>query len=232
MSTRSTVTSQKGDRRSLVHLSRFFILVLVFLTIAPSYSHGVEPEGPPRPECDTLSGATRAKLPLMRTAILDVGMYVGLMVLWPHAFLPTEGSRAQFRESWTQPPYMNGSRIFFELDDDPWVINTVLHGLYGSEVYLAGRTYGHNGFVSFLYAVFASFTWEYLVESWFQRPSGIDLAWTPFAGAVIGELRYQLIRLILRGVSTRVLRNILVTIIDPLGQMERAIMGCRLNCGD
>lgn len=169
-------------------------------------------------------------MPLVRITLLDAGMYAGLVALWPHAFAPDAGSRAQMRESWSRSPYMNYNRFFFELDDDPWVINGVLHGLYGSEVYLSGRTMGHNGLVSFLYAVFASTTWEYLVEGWFHQPSAIDLTWTPFAGAVLGELRLQLIRIIDRRVNLRFMRGFLITILDPIGQVERALLGCALDC--
>jgi hypothetical protein len=207
------------------------MLTLLLLIQAPCRAN-TDAEGPPRPTtCDSLAGTTRAILPLARIAVLDLAMYAGLVILWPHAFSPDQGSREQFRESFSERPYMNYNKVFFELDDDPWVINGVLHGLYGSEVYLSGRTIGHSGLVSFLYAMFASVTWEYLVEGWFHQPSAIDLAWTPVAGAVIGELRFQLLRLIMRHVSSRMLRNILMTTIDPVGQLERAIIGCTIHCG-
>ncbi len=219
----------RGDRLAWPYVP--CLLMCILIVQSPCIAK-TDTEGPPRPTtCDTLSGATRVKLPLARIVALDLAMYAGLVILWPYAFSPSEGSIEQFRESWTERPYMNYSKIFFELDDDPWAINTVLHGLYGSEVYLAGRTIGHSGLVSFLYAMFASVTWEYLVEGWFHQPSAIDLAWTPVAGAVIGELRFQLLRIIMMHVSSRMLRNILMTTLDPIGQLERAIMGCTIRCG-
>ena len=213
-----------------IHMRLLGGMLLVLVLLLPVYTNCTEIEGPPAPTCDALSGATKNKLPLIRTVMLETGMYVGLMVLWPHAFLPREGSARQLKESWTHLPYMNYHKNFFELDDDPWVINGVFHGIFGSEIYLAGRTYGHNGLISFLYAEMASFVWEYLVEGWFHRPSLIDLVWTPFAGAALGELRFQLIQIVLRTVSSPILRNALITVLDPLGQLERSIMGCRLNC--
>ena len=228
--------AKKGEEGFRSHnlASVGIVAAMIFaLTIAsPTPTLCTDSEGPPKPSCDAFSGATKVKLPLVRTFLLDVGMITGMMILWPEAYLPTEGSVRQFKKGWTKPPYMNPNKPFFELDDDPWFINGVLHGIYGSEVYLAGRTYGHSGFVSFMYAVFASVTWEYLIEAWYQRPSGIDLVWTPFAGAVIGELRFQLIRLILRNVSSPRARRVWVAVLDPVGQLERAFMGCRIGCSE
>lgn len=209
---------------------RFILPFVIFFVWGHSASSAQPFEGPP--DCSLLSAPVRAMMPIARTVVLDTGMYIGLVALWPHAFSPSVGSRPQFAESWTRPPYMNPHKVFFEADDDPWVINGVLHGIYGSEVFLASRTMGHNGAISFLYALGASITWEYLIESWFHRPSSIDLVWTPVAGAVLGELRFQLVRLIQRRVSYRVPQQLFITLLDPLGQLERLMLGCRLNCGD
>lgn len=186
------------------------------------------PEGPPT--CESLKKPIRYAAPVARILLLDSAMYAGLVILWPDSFSPRAGSVEQFGQAWSKRPYMNSNRYFLQLDDDPWVINGVLHPIYGSEVYMSARTMGHSGLVAFLYAMGASLTWEYLVEGWFHRPSAIDLAWTPFAGAVLGELRFQLVRLLLRSGMHKVPRTILVTTLDPLGQLERLMLGCRLAC--
>ncbi|MBN2527916.1 MAG: DUF3943 domain-containing protein [Deltaproteobacteria bacterium] len=205
------------------------VMVTAICLLTPLPGKCTNHVGPPKPSCETLPQAALILMPIARTVILNAGMYAGLVILWPHAFAPKQGTTDSFRESFSTPPYMNSKQVFFQLDDDPWFINTILHGIYGSEVYLSARTYGHNAMIGFLYAAFASTTWEYLVESWFHRPSGIDLIWTPFAGAVIGELRFQLMRLILRRVPSRGVRIALVSLLDPLGQLERLMLGCRLG---
>ncbi len=81
--------------------------------------------------------------------------------------------------------------------------------------------------ISFLFAVFASFTWEYLVESWYQQPSAIDLFWTPIGGVLLGEARFLAHREAGRRISSRIGRTILLVLIDPLGELERVILDCK-----
>ena len=123
---------------------------------------------------------------------------------------------------------VESAKMFFESDGDPWPINAVLHPIYGSEAYLSARTWGHNPAISFLFAVTASLTWEYLIESWFQRPSLIDLTWTPFAGAVLGEFRYLLLQAASKKIDKKFPRVLVMTLLDPFGQLERAILKCDL----
>ncbi len=182
----------------------------------------------PAAACETCSPAVQTLVPVARILVVDAGMYAGLAGIWPDAFGPRAARRAQFEESWTRPPYAEVSRSFFELDGDPWWINGPLHAVYGSEAYIAARDFGHSPAIAFVYATLASFTWEYLIESWFHRPSGIDLAWTPFAGAVLGELRFQLLHLADTRIDRRPLRILFMSLLDPLGQLERLILQCRL----
>ena len=57
------------------------------------------------------------------------------------------------------------------------------------------------------------------------RPSGQDLVYTPLAGIVIGEARYQAWRAA-AGIENRTLRTSLRILFDPLGEFERAAIGC------
>ncbi len=82
--------------------------------------------------------------------------------------------------------------------------------------------------VSFIYAAAAAFTWEYLVEAWYKRPSAIDLFWTPAGGALLGELRYQLYLLAKHRIAARVPRVLMMSLLDPLGELERLILGCEI----
>jgi len=61
----------------------------------------------------------------------------------------------------------------------------------GSESYLRGRESGYGGFGSFLFSKAMSLTWEYLMESWTERPSINDMLVTSTVGSLIGEVRHQ-----------------------------------------
>jgi hypothetical protein len=160
--------------------------------------------------------------------VVDGFMYLGMASIWPDAFAPSASSSSQFNRSWTSPPQWNRHGSLFELDGDPWPINALLHATYGSEAFLAARSFGHNPLVAFLYTAGATVTWEYLIEGWFQQPSAIDLMWTPFAGAVLGELRYQLLLLANKKISNKGWRITVMTLLDPLGQLERLIYKCKI----
>jgi len=74
----------------------------------------------------------------------------------------------------------------------------------------------------------ASTAWEYSLEALHQRPSALDLVWTPLAGALLGEGRYRLHRLV-RGGGGKVgpLRRALLIVLDPLGEAQRGLLGTR-----
>jgi len=95
------------------------------------------------------------------------------------------------------PSTRNFSRAFTRgpaPDNDHWFTNYVLHPLMGSESYLRARE-GHWGwFGSFLFSSAASVLWEFIYESWTERPSTQDLLVTSTLGSLLGELRYQLKR--------------------------------------
>ncbi|MFY0576154.1 DUF3943 domain-containing protein [Cystobacter fuscus] len=60
-----------------------------------------------------------------------------------------------------------------------------------------------------------------------QRPSAVDLVWTPLAGALLGEGRYRLHRALVRGggQSPGTARKVLFFVVDPLGEAERRLLG-------
>lgn len=196
--------------------------------VLPSIGHASEVEGPPKCAEKYCKGKKVGKIvaPIARILVVDALMYGGLVIIWPDSFAPSAGSSEQFAEAWTGPPRFDSSQTMFRTDGDPWPINAILHPMYGSEAYLAARTWGHNPALSFLFALGASFTWEYLIESWFQRPSLIDLTWTPFMGAALGEIRYLLLQVARKKISPKVPRVIVMNLLDPLGQLERALLGC------
>ncbi len=169
-------------------------------------------------------------VPMVRIAVVEMGMHAGLLLIWPESFDPSDvnGNRAQLRRSWTGHPKLIPGANIFDTDGDWWYFNLSTHALFGSEAYLAARGWKHSPIVAFLYAALASFTWEYLVEGWYQQPSAIDLFWTPMGGSLLGELRYQGYLAAKRRIARRVPRTIVLTLLDPLGELERLILGCEI----
>jgi hypothetical protein len=186
---------------------------------------GVAPaDAPLRPVLE--EEGPRWLVPLAHSALLVGGMRVSLSLLWPRAFDPTrlEENLGNFQRALTLPPEFHAGRPLLESDLDPWWLNGVGHGLFGAEVHLRFRQCGHPAWGAALATAAVSTFWEYGVESFHKRPSAVDLVWTPLFGALLGEGRYQLHRLLERqgpGLGWTVLR----TVVDPLGEAERRLVG-------
>ncbi len=200
------------------------VLVILGVTAGPMPAAAGEPGGP-SPDCRPCQ--KRYSVPFVHIGLLELGMHTAEGVLWPDGFSPIQVRKNARRlaESWTRPPEFGFSGSLFSSDGDWWTFNIFAHGLFGSEAYLSGRVWGHRPVVAGLLTLFASFTWEYLVEGWYQRPSAIDLFWTPLSGALLGELRYRALRA-LRRLSRPELRRAMGIVLDPLGSLERRILEC------
>ncbi|MBN2802438.1 MAG: DUF3943 domain-containing protein [Deltaproteobacteria bacterium] len=207
----------------------FFTLLFILVTSISGASDTNQKKSCTQTSCSEYPPAVKALAPVARILIIDAAMYSGMAAIWPQAYAPSKSSSAQLKKSWNQAPYWNRHSTFFELDDDPWQINGILHGVYGSEAYIAARTWGKGPVPSFFYSLFASLTWEYMIEGFYQQPSAIDMMWTPVAGTVLGELRYQLLVIAHRKISKKAARITVMTLIDPIGQLERLICGCRFK---
>jgi hypothetical protein len=173
--------------------------------------------------------ARRWDVPLAHTAGLVVGMRASLSLLWPRHYDPSrlrEGF-SHLREAYTRPPEFHRDLPLLESDGDPWLLNTVGHGLFGSEVYSRARHCGQSPAAAFLATFLASTAWEYTLEAFHQRPSAVDLVWTPLAGALLGEGRYRLHRALVQGggPSPGTARKVLFFVVDPLGEAERRLLG-------
>ena len=169
-------------------------------------------------------------VPVLHTAAVMVGMRASLSLLWPDHFNPlrAEENARNFGLAWTSPPKYDPRRPLFESDGDPWLLNVVGHGLFGSEIYHRMRRCGHGPVEAFGAAVIASSWWEYGVEAFHQRPSAIDLVWTPIAAALLGEGRHQLFRLIERSGAGALIRRAGMILLDPFGEAEASLFGvCR-----
>jgi hypothetical protein len=159
---------------------------------------------------------------------LMTGMRVGAAILWPEPFADTNTRHigASYRDAFTHTPRWDSSRPAFEWDGDWWVINVVGHGLFGSELYARSRICRRNVFEALTLTTVGSALWEYGFEASAVRPSGLDLWFTPLAGMVLGEARYQGWRAASQ-ISDPNWRGVFTVVFDPLGEFERALgTGC------
>jgi hypothetical protein len=172
----------------------------------------------------------KISIPFVRAAVVQTAMYTASASIWPEAYSPFLGKEnvRQFKESWSSPPEYHFTPNVLASDNDWWYFNLIMHGLFGSEMYLAARDWGRGPVGAVLFAIFASTAWEYLIESWTKQPSAVDLFFTPAFGVLLGELRYQAVRAAYR-MGNKPLSRTLRILVDPLGELERTLLGCRLK---
>lgn len=77
-------------------------------------------------------------------------------------------------------------------DEDDFVVNWVLHPFFGMMSYQFYRARGHSVWASALGSVIQSTLFEYAIEGWAVRPSGLDLIVTPALGVPLGWTMEQL----------------------------------------
>jgi hypothetical protein len=142
--------------------------------------------------------------------------------LWPEPFADTARFGYHYQRAFTQPPLWESSRPLFEKDGDRWQLNVIGHGLFGSELYLRARACRKPWWQALLFTGAASTLWEYGFEANGVRPSALDLVYTPAAGLMLGEGRFQVLRLA-RGMASGTARTTLRAIVDPLGELERLL---------
>jgi hypothetical protein len=155
---------------------------------------------------------------------LMTAMRVTEAYLWPAPFAETDrvALALHYHEAFSRPPRWDGSQPLFEEDGDRWQINVLGHGLFGSELYLRARTCRLPVWQALVFTGLASATWEYAVEANGVRPSALDLTFTPIAGLVLGETRFQGWRAA-RRMDPGALRTTLSALLDPLGDLEREL---------
>ena len=151
-------------------------------------------------------------------------MRINEAYLWPRPFAETDriALGLRYQAAFSRPPLWDGSRALFEEDGDRWQINVLGHGLFGSELYLRARTCHLPAWQALLFTGLASATWEYGFEASGVRPSALDLTFTPAAGLVLGEARFQGWRAA-RRLAPGALRTTLSAVLDPLGDLERGL---------
>jgi hypothetical protein len=142
--------------------------------------------------------------------------------LWPEPFANVDRFGYHYHQAFSRPPLWDGSRPLFEVDGDRWTINVIGHGLFGSELYLRARACRKPLWQALLFTGAASALWEYGFEANGVRPSGLDLVYTPAAGLLLGEGRFQLLALA-RRLPPSTGRTALRAVVDPLGEIERLL---------
>lgn len=178
----------------------------------------------PAPESPQVTRDVPWSVPTLHTAALFTGMRITEAVIWPEPFAETDLGEIgrHYREAYTRLPLFDPNARAFEWDGDHWTLNVVGHGLLGSELYFRPRHCGASLLGSLAFAAGASAVWEYGFEANGVRPSGLDLVYTPLAGFVIGEMRYAGYRAA-GGISDRTLRGVVRILLDPFGEIERAV---------
>jgi len=159
--------------------------------------------------------------PLHALGLMTV-MRIGEAVIWPEPFAdfrPKVMARG-YRNAFTRPPKWDSSRSAFEWDGDNWYLNSAGHGLFGSELYLRARMCRWGPASALLFTATASAVWEYGFEATHVRPSALDLVYTPAAGIIFGEFRYQLWH-ISRTIQDPDWRRVVGFALDPFGSFER-----------
>ena len=155
------------------------------------------------------------------TAVMT-GMRIGEAIIWPEPFADLSPSHigSRYEDAYTMAPKWDSSEAAFEWDGDPWYVNAVGHALFGSELFVRARLCRKNVLESLAFTTAGSAVWEYVIEANGARPSALDLWYSPAAGLVLGEARFQLWR-----ASSRIAepgwRSVLTAVLDPFGELER-----------
>lgn len=213
----------KRRRRSVF---RRCLAALALFALSSSAAVAAEPEPSTREsaEVPSLSDSPLLVPPTLHALGLMAVMRASEAYLWPEPFAETNGLKLgyHYQQAFSRPPLWSSSRPLFEADGDRWQINVLGHGLFGSELYLRARTCRFAPWQALLFAGAASATWEYGFEANGVRPSALDLTFTPLAGFVFGEARYQGFRAAQR-LPAGALRSSLSALFDPLGELERRL---------
>ncbi len=167
-------------------------------------------------------------VPLAHAAGVLVGMRLSLSLAWPGAYAlsPLRDRGTQFARAYTSGPEFHSDAPLLESDGDPWTVNIIGHGLFGSEVYSRARNCGAAAWQAALLIAGASTLWEYGIESFNKRPSGIDLVATPILGVALGEARiaaHNWLHTRPRGLW----RSVAEIVVDPFGEAERGWLHTR-----
>ena len=102
-------------------------------------------------------------------------------------------------------------------DSDNFLINYAGHPYAGSVFYLIARNRGLGILGSWLVSTCGSFLWEYYYEAFYEVPSANDLLFTSNVGSLIGELSWQLKKILVKSNKAKPTRckDVLIFVADP-----------------
>jgi len=163
--------------------------------------------------------AFNRKYPLL-IPILEVPLING--VTWSYDRYVLKAPYANISTTTVKNNFKNG----WEWDTDDFPTNFSLHSYTGSLYFNAARSNGYNFYQSAPFALGGSLMWELSMEN--TKPSYNDLINTTASGIFLGEVLYRLSSAILDDRITgksRVLREIIGTVIDPVRGVNRVFQG-------
>jgi len=181
---------------------------------APSATTGsaARPSPPPPPQKPV---ATRALTAASEVIGINFGVWAFLHYAdnVAYSYISWETIRDNFRDGW-------------EWDRSQYAVNFYHHPYHGYLYYSAGRANGLGYWGASLAALGGSFMWEMMMEKY--RPSINDLITTTCGGIVFGEVGYRFSALVrkrdARGAG-RIFRELVGTILDPVGGVNRLFNG-------
>ncbi len=178
--------------------------------------------GPP-PAADVTTATPLPKLTFHPRPLLAAAEVAGLNLgVW--AFLHYVGNAHYSYISWET--VRDNIRDGWEWDRSLYFVNFYHHPYHGYLYYSAGRANGLGFWGSSLAAVGGSLMWEYMMEKY--RPSINDWITTSCGGIVYGEIGYRFSALVrkseARGLG-RIWREIVGTVLDPVGGVNRLLNG-------
>ena len=158
---------------------------------------------------------------------------------WGKALLGTEGVNLMFsllnmatrsgeeRDQFKVTPktWWENLKYGYIFDDNNFKVNQFGHPYQGGMYFNAGRANGLNYWESAMMSALGSFTWECCGET--NRGSINDFYATTMGGMVLGEVFHRMAGLVRDNMATggRGKKELLATVIDPVGGAMRAING-------
>lgn len=108
------------------------------------------------------------------------------------------------------------------IDEDENWINYIGHPYFGGIYYTHARNIGYTRTESFMFSLaMSTIIYEYGFEAFFEQPSLQDLIFTPFWGALVGELFMFTASKIknnnYRALGSRTLGTLCLVLMDPIG---------------
>ena len=161
---------------------------------------------------------------------------VPLLQMTAGVLLLQAATAARFHSDWHERghKWVDGFRYKPAPDTNDPLYNYGMHPWVGSEYYLLARNRGGTMLESCGYSALISAVWEYGAENFLQQPSARDLIVTPFAGTLIGELRYRLKQHWLEQAGRKPSRKLWAALLDPvdmtLGGYPDGKLHLFLNC--